>query len=551
MCLLSIARALFVLSVLCGFSVPVAAAAASDVAPIHWERRECPGGSPPGDATLLFRCGADVSYHSAPAGREAPLPGGCQITSGAAESPAVYPGSDVFTKIDGDYPCSDSACFCEFEACELDGQPWVAVIDRDNWHGRSQAGLIAEMVGPTQHVALLDLEAALAETALDGLGAVTDLNVLARLCQLIDIGEAEGAPVMPSVVSMSFGRVASCADSSDAGESGGTASNPRSREPGSTLAGEISWALEELREVHGVIPLAAHGNHGSALFPASDASVLAVGALDLSAYRAPGFEIAASWETPAGANALFPGNGVCLPFDDSLGDGYWRSPAGSSQANALAAGWVADAVAGGWFSVDHLAGASLLYPFPGDLRTPADFALAKGGTLIPGTWSTPASELIGRLLDPRHACWQEDDLPRAVFASPGPMVDLVSVLPSPEQLACEEHVQTPDTDYCIPCLGAGGIGKDRAGVITTLQIDLSAPAVRNSNVTVNSLALRVGEEQRLLELADGTLADLGLGVVDILTLTNVDIRLGDEVSLIWEMEWNGLSFWTSSPVHLP
>ncbi|MEM1179131.1 MAG: hypothetical protein AAGM22_12355 [Acidobacteriota bacterium] len=525
---------------------------------VAWRRVSCTTqASEPG---FLFACGQHGTYLMESPGAQ---PGHAGATGGSASSectvaagrgalgafvePAPRPAEAP------PYPCEDGACFFDLESCSAPAEqrPWTAVLDWDGWHGRTQAAMIEQHVGSSQDIGLYDLPSALLETPLADLAGVTDLHVLAGLCKILDAADAGDRA--PEVLSMSFGRSTCGAETSD---------DPFA----ASLHDEITQVLEALRGRHGTVPVAALGNHRGALFPASSKAVKAVGAIDLASWSQPGSLARPSWETPEGADALLPASGLCLPFVGSSGFDFWHAPAGASYATSFFAGWLADSLANGALAISELETHGRWHPAAEE--TVASFVLARDGSRFASTWSAGASNLLSVLSDGEHPCWRaRDDSAEAVSAT---LIegDPLASLPSREELECTDHVRTPATDYCVPCIGggtrtsgggggSGGNGKTELGDDGgPFIIDLSAPGIRDSGVSIDRVLLRSGDDFLELQLSGDQLERLESGQLPRLAVFGQGGRAPDlsdtSRSLVWVLRLaTDQRYWSSSPIHSP
>ena len=153
-------------------------------------------------------CGALGTYYFGPGDFESS--GSCSSASHGDEVPALYLSQDDprFLPSGAEwFPCKSGGCFGRRS------QPWVAVVDWNQGHGWSVAGLIREVAGSGVDLVLFPLERTSGLAAADG---VSDLDVLIQLCAVAEA--AYQAPQdLPLAVNMSFGRLLDPSVSQSAG----------------------------------------------------------------------------------------------------------------------------------------------------------------------------------------------------------------------------------------------------------------------------------------------------------------------------------------------
>ncbi|MEO1367793.1 MAG: S8/S53 family peptidase, partial [Acidobacteriota bacterium] len=288
---------------------------------LTWIRQPAGCGAPDSTGTVFtsFTCGdlGRFTFSNDPDLAIQPL-SACSPSHGGQEVPESY---DTTTPLP---PTSSgqSPDPCQGAICHLDFVPssgeWVAVVDWDDWHGRSVSWMIQSLSG-IQPV-LFDLGAG------EPAGATSDVHLLRALCGVVDHIDRPGARP-PAALNMSFGRPRAPFERP-------VCDNPH-LDP--ALSCMVSEALAEIRL--GTPIFAAAGNHDTLLFPASDEAVEAVGGLDLPWFRLS-HEVAASWRTPDAVKSLMPASSLCI--DDQNGN-PWAAPPGTSWASAILSAWVASA----------------------------------------------------------------------------------------------------------------------------------------------------------------------------------------------------------------
>lgn len=438
--------------------------------------------------TLFVQYGESVGWPPLPPG-----PGSCPRLDSGVEVPRRYSSRRAHgpqpDPRDADAPCSGGSCLTPLEGLDPE-EPWVAVVDWNNWHGWSMSWTIRQSLAPRAlPIVLFPLGDNGGPTPDSEASTTDDLSVLAQLCALTEAVDS-GFVRRPSVINMSFGR------------------GIQSETSAGGLEGVLSGLLDFLGRTsdgddQGAI-VAAAGNHRQLLFPASHPKVLATGAADLAALLRTG-QYLPSWETPrpGGPVSLFPAGGLCLQYGDPEGGPKAQLMApGSSFAAALFSGMLAGLLldSGG---VESLEGISW-----------------NPGLLQP---QVPPEILLERLQGQALADCAPKLQPApggAVHLTAGPPLTMQS-LPETSLVdaASQDHRQTPEPDPCVPCIssdlnpgggpGQGGgypriLGGNRAGSATgavgrgparDLVVDVSGATLTLEDLSyeLEALYLRVGE----------------------------------------------------------
>jgi len=549
-------RRLFVLAIglwICGFGLPMAdlARAAGLVVisggplPQSVEWGLYPDGCASPSGGTLVACGDYGSFHFGSSATS------CVEVTGI-ESPPVYtaprpqivqlPGGPIPRSVGGDLPCVDGSCFGD-PGGTTGGEPWIALIDWNTWHGWTTGWSAISMSGLPVHLYSLD-----GNDLTSFLGpAVSDAHLLVRLCEVAEAIDRQGISA-PTVVNMSFGRY--FAAGSDAGD--GATCDPAS------LSCQIGGLFDHLAGA-GVVATAATGNYGQVQFPAAYDTVLATGSLDL-ARLALIKKIAASWETPSPAEVLLPGYGVCLETTDGEDlTELWAAPPGSSYASSLFAGWMAHTL--------------LAQPVsnPLDVAWGLSWSDAAGCFVLseegPPVCNLAADRLLLRALGgTAETCWtpspqtyeEVDSLELPVQQG------ITGRLPSLVEWQEIEHAPTPDSDPCVPCVsdgfnqtvGAGLKGPQRRATDLDLMLDLSDSSAIRPSLTLEELHLRVEDDFHPLLLRSvpehvARLDVLAAGQTDGLLVRNARslFRPDQQPSLLFVLCDTGEDcFWISIPV---
>jgi|GEM_PF-5571616 len=510
------------------------------------------GGTPAGLAAG-FQAGMTQAPAAAPMGW-LQLPPDCPVSSailvpGNGEQPQVVAcgglGSFVFGKegLHDDAPCGDlrqgsgapspipvepaprlpAAFPCAGGNClgRSAGRPWVAILDWPSEHGWSVAATIREASDQWVDVDLYDLT--LGGSLDRWTPTVSDLHVLAQLCAVAEAAQQSPGD-RPLAVNMSFGRL-------DTGPCGSSDSG---------LGCSVGRVLSYLTEQEGILTVAAAGNDGEMLFPASSPDVISAGALDLSHFQVRR-EARASTQTPVQAEALMLGYGLHL----SMGDGSsgWPAPPGSSYAAALFTGWLSGTLAGGG-----------QLPPPAALRgarwtpvpTPGGFALALNGAPLPGSGLQGPRRLLDRALGALPA------LPGGASAT----LWLTGPAPPPPPMRSLLYADTgngplPGVDPCVPCEGGGRRAAEGA---ETVVLDLSSSGSLPSGMELIAVWLRVGKQVYAFDRSrdPDLLASIATGKLDSLALSGVGgiFPADQQPSLVLVVSVGGPDYWHEIPIQL-
>lgn len=449
-------------------------------------------------------------------------------------------------------PCAGGSCFGPPGGASGD-EPWIAVIDWNDWHGWSTGWSAISISGLPAHLYALD-----GEDLTTYLGpSVGDAHVLARLCEVAEAVDHQGV-VPPTVVNMSFGRY--FAEGLDARASTTCDS--------SNLSCQLGGLFDHLTR-SGVALTSAAGNHGQTQFPAVYESVLAVGSIDLAHLNA-NQTVVASWETTSAAQALIPGYGVCLEVG---GEGYerrtlWPAPPGSSYSSSLFAGWLAHSLLA-WPSIDPLAvNWNLAWS-----ESAGCYVLSEDG---PAHCNEAADRLLARVLGTsKETCWTATSKNFLEADSLGipPQHGVTNTLPSLSEWVEIEHTPAPESDPCVPCVADGfepvewfqtpegpQMRTADPDLDHDLKLDLSASSAIDSALTLQELHLRVSDDfYLLLDRSQPTdvarLDALAHGEADGLVLRDARqlFEPHQQPSLLFVLCDNGSSsanncFWSSIPV---
>lgn len=404
---------------------------------------------------------------------------------------------------------------------------WLGVIDYSGTHGISTSWLADKVSGTAVQTYLGILD----DPAFDPLGeGVGDFHVLAKLCQLSDFVDNGGDP--PRVVNMSFGRAARPVDRDDVDNViDGNACDE------SLASCQIAQVLTHLTE-RGVTFVAAAGNHQELLFPAKLSNVLSAGMLDLNRFFDERI-VERAWETPPAADALMPGNALCLR--------HWSAPAGASYSSAMLAGWIYEA----------------LRLNPGLASIARDLEWAPAWDVDASCYRLMAEDMLWGPCNPyiqtlfggleganEESCWTVASQPAIELGEPGPPQGAPQ-LPSLDEWS-EETLPTPESDPCLPCIAIVS-GND-------LIVDMSSSVGLPEGTFLDSVSLRVGSNYYPLALLPEDLTDIENGALSQLQLPGWGwlTGLGVKLSLTYQQKANPADdcgepnkcYWTTTPLYV-
>lgn len=464
---------------------------------------------------VRFACGALGTYYFGDSGLE--VSSSCTSTTHGAEEPALYLSQEdprFLPSASEWFPCKYGGCFGRR------AQPWVAVVDWNQGHGWSVAGLIREVAGTTVDLELFPLDQSSGVTAQSG---VSDLAVLQQLCAVAE--RAWQYPQdLPLAVNMSFGRLLDPAVSESSSLAGETA-----------LQDEVGRVLDHLANL-GIQLLAAAGNHAQLLFPASHQRVMSAGAVDIEHWGSTGLAQRA-WETPSATDTLLPGYGLYL--ETATTGVYWPVPPGSSYSSALATGWIAGYLADQGMSSSQLglhSGSQL-----GFVPNSNSYLLTLDGQTLSGSDLAGASALIKRALEhPAAVCGSLASAPWSVTPN-----TVTPTLPtsSAAELAADTNLPLPNTRPCVPCHGRT---HDNG-----LEVDFSHSAGLPTTWNLDALYLRVGTAY--YQVTDtGWLSDFADGDLDHVFFAGLGtLPAGTSVALVYSLDLQAPDgFWDATPIHM-
>jgi len=459
----------------------------------------------------------------------------CPSREAATEEPRIYPSKARPELTDGWFPCDQGECLGR------DGGPWVALVDWDDPHGWSVAETIRQAADGEVDVELFDLASLPAGLRAAG-GGIGDLHLLAQLCRVAEIA-ADPGQTPPVALNMSLGRLPERLSMLDC-------IKPSS----SSLECEIRSVLKALHEDQDVVPVAAAGNHGRMLFPASARHVLAAGALDLSWYGFTGGSALPSFETPIAARALVPGYGVFLEDPGAPGN-LWAAPPGSSYAGAILTGWIAGSLA----TAPPTGGRPSLYGAWWPKAVDGQYLLADSQGRLWGEKLAGPTLLMNRALcqDPA-AC---SSVTPAVNPGSLELEGLGPALPQESFVTASVawYHPLPELDPCVPCQGdqLHGPPPTKASVVGDgLWVAAGASGGLPSDYVLQGVYLQVGASVfAFAESEDpGFLTHFANGQFDQLELRGVagllQSGLQPSLILVLEVAGGGPEFWHSVPLQI-
>ena len=484
---------------------------------------------------------------------DAPLLSSCYLISSCSETLRVYPTPGP-TPLDGSVAClpGDGCHKGILNATE----PWIYILDYFNAHGFMVQSLIQRSTDSRIRTVLEPLED---ETP--GCESINDADVLIKLAELAEAIDHQGTPA-PLVINKSFGRKYEDDDarSASCNPSGG-------QNCAGSLSCQIARLLAHLTRPHPdkrrSVAVAAFGNHSEPdLFPAGLAEVRSAGMLDLTRFAADGTVVAAQ-ETPAGPDALMPGNGHCLRLSREpppAGEIFEPAPAGSSFSAALFSGMVAALLVDGNKKVQyHLDAGPLWQPYRACTDSSCPFMLRHGSTVFKSP-SLAGSHRIHEILKQDIAACGRPNLHLATIEAEAMLAqDDPFLYDSLIDAVGSTHQPAPDCDPCVPCLaccqhatdspvrqiGSRSSGAAAAADGTTtieLTIDLHSGwyFYPGFDLTLLKLYLRVGSELLELEISTPDLNDLATGKVRLIEIHGtvpVVLDWSEQPSLVALLSW--------------
>ncbi len=552
--------ALAVLSIFC---LPAPDAGAQS---ISWARYSKPCKKAAHQASIVARAGNyGVFYFGS-----APITG-CprKRVAGCTEEPPIYPPPGP-SPMDGSLGCT-SGCGKKFSDMN---HPWGLILDWKNWHGKSVDALFRSSTDPAIESMLLPLEDHFPQYK----KTITDADVVYHLAELAEAVDRGGIP-RPLVLNMSFGRLH---ESHDALNGKCDQKTCGKGSLGCQLARLLKYLSRSTVDEPGTVVIASRGNDMLELGPGEFEEVISVGMTDLTELADDGTVVQA-WESPPKFDALMPGGGFCLKLDDD-GDPpdsiESALPTGSSYSAALFSGMIAEQL---WLNPQtvraHLDNGPLWTPRNKCFDDGCPFLLSHSGTDFPILSGNGNARIMEFVTGNLSTCGPSDtmeDLSADLIASGvGPYI-----YPTLPELTVSTHRQTPDTATCVPCGGccqsfpfsapadqkanpggasrkpAQGSGPGRVPTTISLTIDMhSSWYIYPTELKIEQLYLRVGQELRRVDLNSTALLPIANGEVDKLTLTGTfyTLDMNAQPSLIFVIsrvanpdEW----FWKSTPVYL-
>jgi hypothetical protein len=462
-------------------------------------------------------------------------------------------------------PCDRGGCFT------TPGQePWVAVVDWNNWHGWSVGWTILQSSNERVGAALFPLD----DPTLTGFFGqrITDVHLLSELCEVAEILE-QPAVEPPVAINLSFGRPRGIGDAAD-----------EQCDP-STLSCQILRVLNHLHDrslelapdrSNAPLVVAAAGNHRELLFPASLPGVVSVGALDLQEFHQLG-RVDTSWETPREAQALFPGYGLCLEYPVSGQQAAWPAPPGSSYSTALMSGWLAPSLktrrlpqGGGRWELGQSCWrhrCSLVAERGNQTYEKAPYSVQ---TLIDGTDAGRETACSSTGSGDEVTMTRSVGRPLSLSALPGlsfPEVTPALLRPTPEPASCVPCEERLNRSRNHVTSGQRADGTDGGLGVTfgaarwrrseSLTVRLWAGQPVDSDLVVAGLYLRVGDLLYPVDLTRSDLGELEAGKIDLLELDLGSVSLPKKMqpSLVWILRGPSttrgeVEFWTSTPIVL-
>jgi len=407
----------------------------------------------------------------------------------------------------GPSPCAGGSCWSAHNTL---ADPWVAVIDWDDWHGEAVGWTVQQAARPGTQVALFPLQ-----EIFDDCPGIHDSDVVVRLAELVEVVDRRNIDP-PRVINMSFGRHTYAAPMASELDPERCSNN--------RLDCHLIRLLRHLGSAPGeplrTVLVASSGNDGELLLPGGAVPVVAVGALDLTAFQVTGDPLS-SWETPDGpgeVQVLMPGSGHCMTDSDYRS---WMAPSGSSFSAALFSGWLSEALFTDPVTVGQELGLPGLWqPIYGAPHAACRVLLRHGSRTI-STPSCRAGELVLSALETGLGTCGVDGAQKVVQLWMQPIKKTQPQFPfgleSYSVVAADRFGPTPRPQPCVPCsmscqidLPAGGppTGK-RKRTEVSLTLDLHSGWALADEMTIEALYLRFPNDdwQQVFSATPSLLAD--------------------------------------------
>ncbi len=436
---------------------------------------------------------------------------------------------------------------------------WVAIIDWDDWHGRTVDRVTRTTMGLATETVLVALESHVLPSP-----AITEADLimtLATVAQAVD----QGTPP-PLVINMSFGRMREIDD-------------PRGIQcPEDRLSCQVSLLLNHLARpgdngAPGSVLVAAAGNHQEPLFPAWLEHVVSVGALDFAQFFA-NHVVVPSWETPLALDfpqALMPGEALCLNAFIAGDFVEWMPPAGSSFASAFFSGWLMEALLFQPAPVYTALGSGPGWQ-PRQVCTagsPCFFALAHGATTFTSRTASAGQRMMAALAEDGSNCGSSQGLGLSITVELEPLDPSKNPFLSPSlvEMVSDRLKPAPEPDPCVPCsmccgsdlLPTQGLGSASGVVEVNLEIDLHLGWKLLDGMELEEMFVRLPPDLLYLPLSKLDRYHIGNGDVAFLNLHG-QVQSFDpsrQPTLVSLLSWydpaeNKLSyFWDATPILLP
>ncbi len=494
---------------------------------VHWLRTGATCAEPaPSENTMVLACGAAGRFYLTTDSN--PPAVACAAEAAGTEMAAFYARSNVGPV---------GICFYR------DGGPWVAVADVRGQRSKNVGFTVLQSADGLLDVALLDL-AAVHDRMPQRVGMPSDAHLLTVLCDLAQSLEG-GVDEPPIALVLPFGRYLEAMPDCDLDEA--------------SLTCQIDRLLAHLHNAHGILAIAAAGDHRATTFPAAAPHALAVASIDQGRFLVSGVA-EPSWESPQQATAVMTGLGVML--DLNRANGLWAPPSGSPVAAGLFAGWLAGTIAGGeWQPPEPFPFAASWAPWP----AAEGFVLTLDNAPLAGSAFAGADLLVRRALglvetgEPPPLSTPETVLVRTETPITLPDHTLPSIVASLN----DEWPPLPDVLPCVPCASVrppspppANPGDPATPSSDTLVIDLSLSGSIGGFYELTELALRIGETVYQLDggddiallsaLSEGTATAIAIAGIDLASLT----ANGESAGLVFLLTYSGTPFWHGTPLSI-